>query len=115
VSAELEARRTAAAAILADYQRAVDGADVVDRAMWGARLADALGYLLAAPAAVLPPAQLSTVLAALHDAATLHTERAAAYCLACSEHPARLCDEHFTDLDEADAYRQVAQEIGDQR
>jgi hypothetical protein len=49
VSAELEARRTAAAALLADYQRAAEGADVADRAMWGARLADALGYLLAAP------------------------------------------------------------------
>jgi hypothetical protein len=47
VSAELEARRTAAAAVLADYTRAAEGADVADRAMWGARLADTLGYLLA--------------------------------------------------------------------
>jgi hypothetical protein len=52
--AELEARRTAATAALADYRRAVDGADTAERAMWGARLADMLGYLLAAP---VPDAQ----------------------------------------------------------
>jgi hypothetical protein len=33
--AELAARRTAAAAVLADYKRAVDGADTAERAMWG--------------------------------------------------------------------------------
>lgn len=43
--AELAARRTAA--VLADYQRAVEGADTAERAMWGARVADALGYPLA--------------------------------------------------------------------
>lgn len=44
----MEARRTAAAAVLADYQRAVQTADLADRALWGARLADMLQYLLAA-------------------------------------------------------------------
>ena len=44
--AELAARRTAAAAVLADYQRAAETADVAERAMWGARLADTLAYLL---------------------------------------------------------------------
>src|ERR1700733_14390618 len=35
VSAELAARRTAAAAVLADYQRSAgEGADVADRALW---------------------------------------------------------------------------------
>ena len=45
--AELAARRTAAAAILADYHRAVETADVMDRALWGARVADMLGHVLA--------------------------------------------------------------------
>jgi hypothetical protein len=47
VSAELAARRTAAAAVLADYQRGMPGADVADRALWAARLADMLGLVLA--------------------------------------------------------------------
>ena len=47
-SAELSARATAAAAVLADYQRAAQTADVADRALWGARLADMLSHLLAA-------------------------------------------------------------------
>ena len=64
---------------------------------------------------VLYPAQLSTVLAALDDAATLRTERAAAYCYDCSSHPAGACDVHVDDLDQADAYRQVAREIGGQQ
>ena len=46
-AAELAARRTAAAAVLADYTRAVATADVADRALWGARLADMLTYVLA--------------------------------------------------------------------
>ena len=50
MSAELEARRTAAAAVLTDYQNAAACADVAERAMWAARLADMLGYVLAAPA-----------------------------------------------------------------
>ena len=46
--AELAARRTAAAAVLADYQHGMAGADVADRALWAARLADMLGLILAA-------------------------------------------------------------------
>jgi hypothetical protein len=65
VSAELAARRTAAAAVLADYQRAaVEGADVADRALWAARLADMLGALLGAPgdlAAAGPAGQLEEI------------------------------------------------------
>jgi hypothetical protein len=51
--AEQAARRTAAAAVLADYQRAAETEDVASRAMWAARLADMLGYVLA-PAAASP-------------------------------------------------------------
>ncbi|HWG62539.1 MAG TPA: hypothetical protein VG253_12575 [Streptosporangiaceae bacterium] len=79
--AELAARVTAAAAVLADYQREAAAADVAGRAMWGARLADTLGYLLAglaqpASAGVLPDgsawltaADVGTVLGALHECA----------------------------------------------
>ena len=44
----MAARRTAAAAVLANYQREALTADVYDRAMWGARLADMLAIVLAA-------------------------------------------------------------------
>jgi hypothetical protein len=56
VSAEFAARCTAAAAVLADYQRsAAEGADVADRALWAARLADMLALVLGTPdAAPLP-------------------------------------------------------------
>jgi hypothetical protein len=47
VSAELAARRTAAAAVLADYQHEAATADTADRAMWAARLADMLRHVLA--------------------------------------------------------------------
>jgi len=46
IPAELAARATAAAAVLGDYQRAAKTADSAERAMWGARLADALESLL---------------------------------------------------------------------
>jgi len=49
VSAEQAARRTAAAAVLIDYQRAMVGADVADRALWAGRLADMLTLLLGEP------------------------------------------------------------------
>jgi hypothetical protein len=46
VSAELAARRTAAAAALADYTHAAATADVAGRALWAARLAGILEYVL---------------------------------------------------------------------
>ena len=48
--AELATRITAARAVLADYQRAAVTADVAERAMWGAQLADMLASVLDAPA-----------------------------------------------------------------
>jgi hypothetical protein len=56
---DLAAWRTLAASVLTDYQRAAETEDTAGRAMWGARLADALGGLLAAldaPAATPRPA-----------------------------------------------------------
>jgi len=44
--AELAARRTAAAAVLGDYQHAAAATDVAGRALWAARLADMLALLL---------------------------------------------------------------------
>jgi hypothetical protein len=43
----MAARITAAAAVLGDYQSESTSADVAEHAMWGARLADMLAYLLA--------------------------------------------------------------------
>lgn len=63
MSAELAARRTAAAAVLADYAEAcTGGADVADRALWAARLADMLAYVLDGlgaedGAAIVPPGE----------------------------------------------------------
>lgn len=45
MSADLTARRTAAAAALADYRRAGD-MDMIDRALWAGRLADMLMLVL---------------------------------------------------------------------
>jgi hypothetical protein len=63
--AELEARRTAAAAVLRDYRRAAPGADTAERAMWAARLADMLGYLLATPAGGPETGKLAEIRAVL--------------------------------------------------
>jgi hypothetical protein len=46
VSAEFAARRIAAAAVLADYLRAADGADTAGLALWAARMADMLAHVL---------------------------------------------------------------------
>jgi len=127
VSAELEARRTAAAAALADYRQAVEaeaqrGGQPVPWALWAGRLGAALDSVLAivpdgpgTGQAPLTTAQLSTVLAALDDAAAFRTERAGAYCLECSESPPGLCVAHADDLDQADAYRYVTRAIGGRR
>ena len=46
----MAARLTAAKAILAEYQRALETADTIERAMWGTRLSDALESVLDAEA-----------------------------------------------------------------
>ena len=61
MSAELQARITAAAAVLADYQRQAPTADVAERAMWGARLADMLAIVLAALDVEPPAGQLAQI------------------------------------------------------
>jgi hypothetical protein len=77
-----------------------------------------LGLVLAAAADqphTLTGAQLVIVLTALADAETYVTERAAAWCDACESAPEGACSEHVEDLDQADVYRQLAREIGDQQ
>jgi hypothetical protein len=66
MSAELAARRTAAAAVLADYQHQAPAADASERAMWGARLADMLALVLAIDAEP-EPGKLAAIRQVLAD------------------------------------------------
>jgi hypothetical protein len=114
--AELAARRTAAAAVLADYRAAVDSAPLSQPPgrEWMLRLADMLGELLDAfgPAVVLDRDQAATVLAALEDASEDIRDRAA-YCPACASHPADLCDGCAGRLTRAEAYDRLAATLRD--
>ena len=77
-----------------------------------------LGQVLAVingQAPALTGAQWELTLVALADAETYVTDRAAAWCEACESAPEGACQEHVNDLDQADAYRQLAREIGGQR
>jgi hypothetical protein len=77
-----------------------------------------LGLVLAAIEDVAPALtneQRLTVLSALADAEVYRTERAAEWCDACETAPEGACREHVDDLDDADAYRQLAREIGGQQ
>jgi hypothetical protein len=134
VNAERDARITAAQAVLIDFRRLVK-ADALRTGPqwehWAGRLAAALGSVLPLDAgeirgsrtasgvdagtATILPADLPTVLGALDDAATLHRERAEAYCEACVTHPAGACDSHIDDLDQAEAYQALAARLGGQR
>jgi hypothetical protein len=60
----------------------------------------------------LTEAQQGTILAALSDAVSYRTVGAHARCEPCMAHPAGCRDRHADDLDQADAYRQLAREIG---
>jgi hypothetical protein len=107
--AELAARRTAAAAVLADYQREAVTADVAGRAMWGARLADMLALLLATDGG-LSPEQLAVTGQALADALAYRGPQGS--CPDCDAHPAGLCSDHGDDLDKTDAYIALARDLG---
>ena len=110
MSAELEARRTAAAAVLADYQHEAVTADVAERAMWGARLADMLALLLAAPESLSDLGQLVILRQALTDAIAYRDPSGT--CPLCDHHPAGLCEDHADDLDKTDAYLALARSLG---
>ncbi len=66
-------------------------------------------------APALTRAQLGIVLGALADAVAYRTSGADARCEDCMAHPAGCCDRHADELDQADAYRQLARELGGQR
>ena len=68
-----------------------------------------------AGAVVFPEGPRQTMLAALADAAAYRTAGADARCEDCMAHPAGCCDPHADDLEQADAYRDLAREIGGQR
>jgi hypothetical protein len=65
--------------------------------------------------AVFPEGPRQTMLAALADAVAYRTAGADARCEDCMAHPAGCCDPHADDLEQADAYRDLAREIGGQR
>ena len=56
--------------------------------------------------------QLATMLSALADAEKLRLREGLAFCHACQEHPAGLCDDHAADLDAAAAYSDMAAQLG---
>ena len=121
VSAELAARRTAAAAVLADFRReevgslSFGGPSAHDWLALAQRLAWALGDVLSeldrteqGPA--LSPGQLAVIGQVLTDAITYRDPSGA--CTACEDHPAGLCEDHAADLDKTDAYLALARELG---
>jgi hypothetical protein len=88
--AELAARRTAAAAALADFRAFETGASVqADWAVWAGRLAAAVRSLLEMTGAVLDPVQLASLGLALADA--VEYRQPTGLCADCDSHPSGLC------------------------
>jgi hypothetical protein len=133
--AELAASVTAAAAVLADFDRAVEGytrgaAAEPSWGDWARRLAGQVRPVLAAASAVvrpdcpagtavladgravLAPADVVLALAALGDAVAWRGQ-AIGQCAACR--PGRTCDAHQGDEGDQAAYRAVARRLGDAR
>jgi hypothetical protein len=168
MNAELAARRTAAAAVLADYRAAAASAPLSrpPGPEWTLRLASMLDLLLDAlsgaededglepycaecghwiglfpaaggwkhyrgdprggkrelydaghdpapawtepPGRVLSPADVAVAARALEEAAAYRRDRVIAWCYDCTCAAAGACEAHLDDLDQADAYDQVA-------
>jgi hypothetical protein len=64
------------------------------------------------PGRPLSPGQVATVRAGLGDAARYRTDRAAAWCDDCTDHPSGCCERHLDDLEAAERYRALAGQIG---
>jgi hypothetical protein len=60
------------------------------------------------PGRALSPADAVIVRQALADAELGRRAQAAAWCADCEAHPAGACESHVDDLDQADAYRELA-------
>lgn len=117
MNAELAARRTAAAAVLADYRRELHTAPLSrpPGREWMLRLAEELGSVLAAldaePASGgLDDRQRQMLGSALADAVAFRDP--AGFCPRCAASPAGLCDDHATDRDLTGAYLALARELG---
>lgn len=119
--AEAAARRTAATAVLADFRRELDTAPSSSPPgrEWMLRLAEALSSLLEAPAvatglladgsAIVAPADLPSVLAALSDAIA-RKGPAIGRCPACR--PGRPCPVHQGDAAHVAAWKAIATRLG---
>jgi hypothetical protein len=134
VNAELNARRTAAAAVLADYLNGPGTADANELSLWAARLASMLGLVLdgltpevravdakspegeqllaSLPAVTVSASQMSVLRDALAEAEAACRDRAAEWCGECADHQSGACQRHLDDLDQADEYRKTAAELG---
>jgi hypothetical protein len=126
VNADLAARRTAAAAVLADYRRELLSAPLTrpPGREWMLRLATELESLLEAlnaPAVLgaepesggLNDGQRKVLGQALADAADYREARGGdSYCAECEASPAGLCDLHAADMDQAGAYLELARDLG---
>jgi len=64
--------------------------------------------------ATLSGPQVATARQALADAAAYRRNRAAAWCPRCETAAEAACPEHVEDLAAADAYGQLARDLGDQ-
>lgn len=115
MSPEAEARRTAAAAVLADFRRALASAPLGSPPgrEWMFRLADALESVLGAGAENTRPDLVEVLGRALADAAGYREARGSdSACADCEASPSGLCYDHAGDLDRADAYRDLARQLG---
>jgi hypothetical protein len=65
------------------------------------------------PGRVLSPADAVTVRQALADAEQDRRDSAESWCADCGTSPAGACETHVDDLDQADAYRELAQALAD--
>jgi hypothetical protein len=122
VSAELAARRTAAATVLGAFRSWERGdmpltGQAWDWRYWTLRLAAELRSLLgqldpeqAPPVLVLSESNEAVLGQALADAIAHRTPQG--ICPECDKHPAGLCEDHAGDLDKTDAYLALARELG---
>jgi hypothetical protein len=117
VNAELNARRTAAAAVLADYRAAVASAPLTKPPgrEWMLRLASVLDELLdglGSATVTLAQDQAATVARALADAEKHRMREAAEQCADCEADPRGCCDGCLDDLDAAQEYHDLGAELG---
>jgi hypothetical protein len=120
VSAELAARRTAAAAVADDFKRETDayidaGGPRPDFGSWAWRLHTELRLVLdrldaGEPGPLEHLGQRGILRQALTDAIAYRDP--SGICPDCDAHPAGLCSDHAEDLDKTDAYLELARSLG---